>query len=269
MFGNAVAENKTKIFLSLGIAVMFALLCALLPRIAAPGEGPGVEEKGPRAYAYGVVKALGGGMELHYLRVQPSNVLPEAVHGNVVSTPYYGINGGFFYQNDLLSIAVVNDVPVNGQTGGYGAGGANVKYARGTLVWDGAANALSVQVVRDAAEIRVTDRSRYWAQGGVSMSLGSDDRWAEQAAHENAPFADEARLRSAAVYDADGNLYLIVSATPGTLAEFRETVKTRIGGGRLVDGIFLDGDGSSQLRSREAKLTGDGRPVVQMLRLLV
>jgi hypothetical protein len=38
--------------------------------------------------------------------------------------------------------------------------------------------------------------------------------------------------------------------------------------GRLIDGIFLDGDGSSQLASGSAKLDGEGREVFQMLRIV-
>jgi len=100
------------------------------------------------------------------------------------------------------------------------------------------------------------------------MGLGRDDSWAAQAAAENAPFPDDDRLRSGAVYDGEGWLYLVVSSTRGTLAEFREAIVERVGQGKLAGGIFLDGDGSSQLRSREAKLSGDGRPVAQMLRLI-
>ncbi|MDB4866491.1 MAG: hypothetical protein JWR03_824 [Cohnella sp.] len=221
----------------------------------------------PHAYLYGQTLASNG-MELHYLRTRPSNIKLEIVNNNVPLTSYYGINGGFFYQTDLLSIAVVNDVPVNQAEGIYGDGGANVKYARGTLVWDGNSDKLSVQVVERASELNVSDRSHYWAQGGISMNLPQSDRWKEQATAENAPFADEERLRSAAVYDFDGNLYLIVSNTKGSLASFREAIVERIGFGNLKDGIFLDGDGSSQLHGREAELRGDGRPVVQMLRLV-
>jgi hypothetical protein len=221
----------------------------------------------PHHYTYGKTVASNG-MELHYLRTRPSNLKPEIINDNVTSTRYYGINGGFFYQNDLLSIAVVNDVPVNETAGSYGGGKANVKYARGTLVWDGSTDKLSVQVASEASELIVTDRSQYWAQGGISMSLLLGDRWKEQAAAENAPYADEKRLRSAAVYDLQGDVYLIVSTTEGTLAAFREAVVGSIGVDKLQDGIFLDGDGSSQLQSREADLKGDGRPVVQMLRIL-
>lgn len=221
----------------------------------------------PRSYEYGTAMASNG-MELHYLRTRPSNVEPLTVRNNVAAAPYYGINGGFFYEDALLSVSVVNDAPVQGEPGQYGSGGSNAKYARGTLVWDGALDRLSVQVVRQAKEIEVTDRSRFWAQGGISMSLTRDEDWAVQAAEEASPLPDRNSLRSAAVYDTEGNLYLVVSATKGPLAVFRAAIVERIGAGKLADGIFLDGDGSSQLRSREKKLAGDGRPVVQMLRLI-
>ncbi|MNH34911.1 hypothetical protein D3C79_955470 [compost metagenome] len=100
------------------------------------------------------------------------------------------------------------------------------------------------------------------------MSLGNDAQWDAQAAAENAPFPTDNRLRSAAVYDQKGYLYLVVSETKGTLASFRQAIKETIGDGLLVDGIFLDGDGSSQLLGKEASLAGDNRPVVQMLRIL-
>ncbi|MDG0790962.1 phosphodiester glycosidase family protein [Cohnella ginsengisoli] len=103
------------------------------------------------------------------------------------------------------------------------------------------------------------------------MSLGRDATWHDQAVAEHAPFMDEPRLRSGAVYDEEGRLYLVVSENRGTLADFRAAILELLGGqGRpaLADGIFLDGDGSSQLRSREASLTGDLRPVVQMISLL-
>lgn len=208
------------------------------------------------------------GMKLHALLTKPAYVTLETVNDNVTLTGKTGVNGGFFYGSQLLSIGVVNGMPVNREAGEYGSGGENVKYARGTLVWDGAADSLSVQVVRQAAELKVKDHSRFWAQGGISMSLKDDEQWEKQAAEEMAPFQDDKRLRSAAVYDDKGGLYLVVSETNGTLAEFREAVIEKIGAGSLVDGIFLDGDGSSQLLSKEAALPGDSRPVVQMLRIV-
>lgn len=253
------------------LAALFVLLCvgATIALFANRGshEQADPELDMPYDYEYGTATSANG-MTLHYLRVLPSNLTLEAVHKNVLLSPYYGINGGFFYNDSLLSIAVVNDAPVNGEAGGYGTGGENVKYARGTLVWDGAANRLSVQVASRASELSVTDRSHYWAQGGISMSLGREEEWQSETTAENAPYPDEERLRSAAVYDRDGYVYLVVSTTLGTLAAFRDAILETVAPGRLADGIFLDGDGSSQLRSREAKLRGDSRPVVQMIRIV-
>lgn len=271
----AEAYPKTKENKSLAIPVVCGALAvafmlgAVLFLLVKPfgGQPKDGEPNMPHRYTYGEAAAANG-MELHYMVTRPDNVRPESIHANLTAGPYYGVNGGFFYLESLLSIAVVNDRPVNAAAGVYGAGDVNAKYARGTLVWDGATDSLSVQTVSRAADVSVTDRSRFWAQGGISMSLGRDDAWRTQAETEQAPNIDDKRLRSAAVYDAAGSLYLIVSTTKGTLADFRSAIVETIGGGKLAGGIFLDGDGSSQLRSREIRLSGDGRPVVQMLRLL-
>lgn len=218
-------------------------------------------------YSYFSEKAPNG-MKLHVLKTKPAYVTLEAIHNNVTLSEKVGINGGFFYNDQLLSIGVVNSLPVNGEIGAYGAGSENVKYARGTLVWDGAADALSVQVVSLASQVKVKDHTRFWAQGGISMSLGHDEQWIDQATAENAPFPADDRLRSAAAYDHNGVLYLIVSESKGSLAAFREAIVEAIGDGQLVDGIFLDGDGSSQLLSKESSIPGDNRPVVQMMRIV-
>ncbi|QHT62962.1 phosphodiester glycosidase family protein [Paenibacillus lycopersici] len=252
-----------------GLALVFVLGAVLFLLVRPFGSSQPKDEEldMPHDYVYGQAEAANG-MKLHYMITRPDNVRPVSIHANVAAGPFYGVNGGFFYQDALLSIAEADGLPVNAAPGVYGSGELNAKYARGTLVWDGAANRLSVQTVSRSAELRVTDRAHYWAQGGISMSLGRDDAWRGQAEAEQAPNIDDARLRTAAVYDAEGKLYLVVSTTKGTLAEFRAAIIERIGAGKLAGGVFLDGDGSSQLRSREVRLVGDGRPVVQMLRLL-
>lgn len=262
-------KNRTKLWISGVIIFILAVLIILVVYWIRSDNGNSKDQElnMPHDYVYSTVVASNR-MELHYLRTRPSNIRLESIHNNVTVAPFYGINGGFFYENALLSIAVMNDEPVNDTKGQYGAGEANAKYARGTLVWDGNLDQLNVQVVRQASELAVTDRSRFWAQGGISMSLDREEQWVDQITAESAPLPIAYCLRSAAVYDLDGNLYLIVSTTKGTLAEFREAIVETIGDGQLVNGIFLDGDGSSQLRSREAKLTGDGRLVVQMLSLM-
>lgn len=275
-----LADARGRRILRVGIVLLaFAAALGLLAFLMLrTGDGrSGLQAKPipkpPSHYDYGTAAAANG-MTLHYLKTDPANVTLTVVRDNVAIAPYYGINGGFFYDSALLSMAIVDGVPVAGDgsaSGGFGSGAENVKYARGTLVWDRVSERLSVQVASKAEDLDVTDTSSYWAQGGISMELGRDASWHDQAVAEHAPFMDEPRLRSGAVYDEEGSLYLVVSATRGTLADFRAAIQETLGGrGRpaLADGIFLDGDGSSQLRSREASLKGDLRPVVQMISLL-
>ncbi|RAP76040.1 hypothetical protein [Paenibacillus montanisoli] len=238
-----------------------------MAKVLSSNQTPRIVRFPAHDYQYKEVKASNGFI-LHVVKTDPANVTLEAVRQNVTLSDYYGINGGFFYEQQLLSMAVVNGNPVAGENDSYGSGVENTKYPRGTLVWDGAANQLSVQIVSNASELQVTDRSKFWAQGGISMLLGRDEEWFAEAAKQHAPYMDDNRLRSAVVYDFAGEVYLIVSSTKGTLADFRAAILERVGEGRLSDGIFLDGDGSSQLQIAEALLPGDSRPVVQMIRIV-
>jgi hypothetical protein len=201
------------------------------------------------------------------LRTTADNIVLKPIAANVTDTPDYGINGGFFFERQLLSIAVMGDKPVKGQPGDYGSGWYNTDRPRGTLVWDEINRAFSVQVAGEAAELKVMDRSRYWAQGGVSMSLQQTQGWQERAMAEEMPGMEEPHLRSAAVFDARNQLYLVVTETKATVAQFRQAIIDTIAPGALVDGVFLDGDGSSQLKSGQAVLKGDTRPVFQMMAL--
>jgi len=231
----------------------------------ANGPSAGKAAGHPLYDGYTYERREANGVVMHALVTEPQKVTLDAVRGNISASPYYGVNGGFFYNGQLLSIAVVNDQPVGGKPNEYGSGYANAKVPRGTLVWDGVAKKLSVQVVSNAGELEVSDRNRYWAQGGISMMLSGDQSWRRQIEAESAPFPDDDRLRSAAVYDEKGALYLIVSQTKTTLAAFRSAIVEAFG--PMRDGIFLDGDGSSQLHVFEASLPGDGRAVEQMIRL--
>ncbi|UHA73842.1 phosphodiester glycosidase family protein [Paenibacillus sp. 481] len=148
----------------------------------------------------------------------------------------------------------------------------NVKYARGTLVYDEVDKRLSVQIVRSMDEIRIQDSSNYWAAGGISMQLQrKKEDWYAQAKAEALPFMDEQRERSAVVYDRQGRLYLVVTPTRVTAGLFRQGImeyfSSRHVSEALEDGIFLDGDGSAQLYVRQSNLKGDGRSVHVMLRL--
>jgi len=204
---------------------------------------------------------------LHVIKTSPPYIHLRRIDNNVTAAGIVGVNGGFFWEKQLLSIAVHDDVPVGGDPGARGSGWFNAKYARGTLVYDGQTQAYSVQVVSDASQLNVTDRSDYWAQGGISLNLQDDAGWRKQAVDTEAmPAPDDHRLRSAIAY-AEGGVYLIVTNIGCTAEDFRTAIqlygKSLPNG--LIDGIFLDGDGSSQLLAREARLPGDGRPVVQMI----
>jgi hypothetical protein len=225
----------------------------------------------PLQYKYQKLKAANG-VILYTLRTDPDNVRLQAIDTNVTETTYYGINGGFFWEGSLLSIAVINNKPLQGNVGQYGSGwyntGADNNFKRGTLVWDGLLKHFSVQVVGKANELFVADADHYWAQGGVSMSLDKEYDWQYQMITEKMPSYDERHMRSGIVYDDYQRLYMIVTPTPCTIEEFRSAILEKLMNRHLVDGIFLDGDGSSQLKSRHARLAGDHRQVYQMLSLI-
>ncbi|MCR8631748.1 phosphodiester glycosidase family protein [Paenibacillus radicis (ex Xue et al. 2023)] len=220
----------------------------------------------PKYYTYHEMKASNG-VKLHTLNTVPQNIALKPITSNVTLTDETGINGGFFWNGDLLSIAVVNDQPLKGQQEDYGSGWYNIDLPKGTLVWDEITRRFTVQVVQDAHELKVTDKQHYWAQGGISMSLQDDSHWDLQAISEDMPAFDEQRLRSGVVYDKQQTVWLIVTDTPSTAEQFRTAVVEMIGRGNAVDGVFLDGDGSSQMRSMQKQLKGDSREVYQMLAL--
>jgi hypothetical protein len=203
-------------------------------------------------------------VQLYMMSVAPEDIKLQAVGVPLRQVNAYGINGGFFYQGALLSMAIMNDIPINSAEKGYGSGWFNAKYARGTLVWDGARRNYSVQVVSSGEELTVTDRDHYFAQGGISMNLGHEELWGSAVAEEHLPYADEKRMRSGMLYDDSGKLWLIVTPTLSTAAEFRSAILQTVPAEGLED-IFLDGDGSSQMNANEIILPGDSRAVVQMI----
>jgi hypothetical protein len=224
----------------------------------------------PQDYYYEKLLASNG-TELHIIRTTPDNIRLQTIDKNVTTTSYYGINGGFFWEGALLSIAVVNDQPIKGVPGGYGSGwyntGTDFNLKRGTLVWDDIMKRFSIQVITQAGEITTTDKLHYWAQGGVSMGLGDELNWESEMILENMPSYDEGHMRTGIVYDKQQNLYMIVTPTLCTIEQFRTAILEKLGDQQLIDGIFLDGDGSSQLHSRYDSLAGDNRQVYQMLTL--
>lgn len=208
------------------------------------------------------------GITLNVIKSSPNNIILREINRNVVGSSYYGINGGFYYRNDQLSIAVNNDIPVRGVKGGYGSGWFNEKYARGTLVWDKQLSLYSIQVVRSADDLVVYNRNAYWAQGGISMNLQDDGIWEQQANEENMPNIYGRTTRTALLYNSGLNIWLVTTEENCTAEEFRYAIKYQVGSGTLVDGIFLDGGGSTQMQCSHHTNNGDGRSVVQMVALI-
>ncbi|WP_341144104.1 hypothetical protein [Paenibacillus sp. FSL H8-0315] len=217
----------------------------------------------PHAYSF-LETVSTDNVQLYMMSLSPEDIKLKAAGVPLRQVNAYGINGGFFYQDALLSMAIMNDTPVNGAQKGYGSGWFNAKYARGTLVWDGANRSFSVQVVSSGEELKITDRQHYFAQGGISMNLGHEDLREAAVAEGHLPYADEKRLRSGMVYDNTGKLWLIVTPTLSTAAEFRSAILQTVPA-KGLEGIFLDGDGSSQMNAKEIIVPGDSRPVVQMI----
>lgn len=210
--------------------------------------------------------AADNGVVLHVLQTQPSNISLYSINNNVVRSGKEGINGGFFWENQLLSIGVMDGIPVNGSPKEYGSGWFNVKYVRGTIVYDRVTGMVDVQRASSVDDLHVTDVVAFWAQGGVSMNLKDESRWYNIAVkEERLPFPDDERLRSAMAYDNSGEIYLVVTSTKCTAEQFRTAIKRNVAVENLNEAIFLDGDGSSQLLAGNVKLEGDARTVLQMI----
>ncbi|WP_157756143.1 phosphodiester glycosidase family protein [Paenibacillus crassostreae] len=206
------------------------------------------------------------GVVLHVLRTEPSSISLYSINDNVVRSETNGINGGFFWDNQLLSIAVMDGIPVNGSPKEYGSGWFNIKYDRGTIVYDRVTGMVDVQRAASVDDLHMSDATKFWAQGGVSMNLKDESKWYNLAVkEERLPFPDDERLRSAMAYDNLGEIYLVVTSSKCTAGQFRTAIKRNVAVGNLNEAIFLDGDGSSQLLAGNVKLEGDARKVLQMI----
>lgn len=264
--GNKMHRMQQRKHWLIAVAVLLTviLITVISIQMARPEEPSAEVFDGlPHAYTY-LMKESPGKLQLYMMSLAPNDIVLRTAGAPLRQIAAYGINGGFFFGTDILSVAIMNDLPVGGARGAYGSGWFNAKYARGTLVFDGTSGRMSVQVVSSGDELEVSDRSNYWAQGGISMNLQHEELWADIAAAEHLPFAGEQRMRSGLVYDKAGILWLLVTPTLSTAEEFRTAVLQSVPGEEL-EGIFLDGDGSSQMNADEAVLTGDSRAVVQMI----
>jgi hypothetical protein len=201
------------------------------------------------------------------MKTDGDNILLRAIHANVGTGEIYGINGSFFDEDTgaILSMAVNDDTPVKGKAGDYGVGWDNVKYSRGTLLYDKYFRTASIQTVQSPNDFWVADRNAYWAQGGISMSLPDDYSWSTIATQQHMPNMYGVVSRSALLCDYAANIWLVTSK-PCTAAEFR--VQAKALDPTIADGIFLDSGGSTEQRCYNIRIRGDGRKVYEMVSLL-
>ncbi|MBS3968997.1 MAG: hypothetical protein KGZ94_02645 [Clostridia bacterium] len=227
-------------------------------------------------YWYETVTALNG-VKLHAIKTSPNNTTLTIINKNITNTSYFGINGGFFFNQDILSMAVINNKPLKGNPGDYGSGWYNHNsqggtIQRGTIIWDPVTREYKLRRLKTAADIQnlnlVQDLNNYWARGGVSMTLQDDANWYSIAQSEELPDLSTGRPRTGLVYNTGLNIWYIVTFSNATGKQFREAIKEKIGSGTLVDGIFLDGGGSTQIKCAEYANSGGGRSVVEIVRLI-
>ena len=231
-----------------------------------------------------------GSITLRYIKTSPNAV--ELFYLNPVSTlsasNLNGMNAGFFNNSqggnpqDLVSIAVIDDLPVGGPQWAHGSGWFNGNQAspiaRGTLVWDWISEQFSIQVLGDASNITaslgtfgISPRKKYWAQGGISMSLHlTESAWLTQIGSSGERWGDiySSALRTGLLYDNDKNLWLVATANSITAPQFRTAIINGIGNiTSLVNGIFLDGGGSTQQRYNGSNIISSSRNIPQIIRL--
>ena len=232
-------------------------------------------------------------MTLRYIETIASNIELQQNDGTVPSSDApAAINGGFFAPPDTLaSIAVNNDIPVSGNPGEQGSGWFNDRTSRGTLYWDGDMNTAGIEVVSNAGQLtNISDRSNYWAQGGISMELNAptvissftnaDEGLPRQTYDEDLRGingTDTGKTqRSALIYDDISNngtgetgtdIYLVTTQDAVTLGEFRAAIQETPAFATAEDGIFLDGGGSTQLKTPTFSFSGDGRTIPQIVAL--
>lgn len=253
--GSSIIRRSVPIYLCALILILGSVFIWFLNKDGSISEG----------FKYFQIPA-DNGVVLHVLQTDPSSISLNSIDDNVVRSGTNGINGGFFWDKQLLSIAVMDGLPVNGSPKEYGSGWFNVKYARGTILYDRVTRKIDVQRAASVDDLDMTEATKFWAQGGVSMNLKDDSNWYNLAVkEERLPFPDDERLRSAMAYDNSGKIYLVVTSTKCTAEQFRTAIKSNIADGNLNEAIFLDGDGSSQLLADDVQLEGDARTVLQMI----
>ncbi|WP_179223616.1 phosphodiester glycosidase family protein [Paenibacillus tyrfis] len=257
------------------IMALTVLLSFVIPHSSFAGIG------GPTSYKYSTYSA--NNVKLNVIQTSPGNIQLKALNlsANLENTSYIGINGGFFSNQveettsmkKTHNIAINNGKPVigtdkAGNNGWYNSGN------QGTIIWDAKNGKFLFKVLNNGWEVnKAVGHNNYWAQGGVSMSLGSTS-WKDTITKEKLPNPDGKVQRTAMVYSGTG-IYLIVTDTKCTAEAFRGAIQQYFGikdgsPKNDVNGIFLDGSGSSQMRAYDnnnklINIKGDSRALHQIV----
>lgn len=215
---------------------------------------------------------------LKVIKTSPNNIVLKYIGGqSVPSTGKLGINGGFFQDMPVppgqtkpyvYSIAVNDNVPINGGFGDYGSGGSQ-DVTRGTLVWNKTKKTFWVQPTKvgDEDTLWVSRGDKYWAQGGISMSLQDDANWRSTAIAEGIPVIDDTwPNRSGLLWNSGKNIFLVVSETDCSAGAFRSACKEIESG--MVDGIFLDGADAAQMNVPGTYSTNESRRLAAMVEVV-
>lgn len=232
------------------------------------------------------------GKNLTILSTDASNIKLLNLQGqmNLQTSPYYGLNGGFWSTNtNTLNIAICDGAVVGP---GENDGLQNNWCGSGVIYWDG--SDFIVKPITPGSTAYADDPSLSkefldggegtWAQGGFSMLLGLSN-WREMAREEqagdnnpNGVWNIEA-MRSAMVIDkVQKKVYLIDCTSTATFTQVRAAIQAWLGitdGNELnsrYSGLLLDGSGSSQLKARQEDgvdkmCLGDGRALHQIIAL--
>lgn len=204
-------------------------------------------------------KAYSNGIFLHIISTTAENIqLVNLQYHSLSSSEYYGINGGWFNPpgntRQVISLAYSDGhcVGPNSVDGAMNHVGAGVMYWSGT----------SLQVVSGVTTPNSLPvyAAGTWAQGGYSMHMGNTN-WASLTSAEPAAsnvFNDSRAGKSALVaHMSQKRVYLIITQEAVNWATFRTSIQNFMGisdmnatDSTTLQGIFLDGSGSSQMKSK-------------------
>lgn len=252
-------------------AIPLTVIIGLLSSFAAISSN--AANVAPKSYSYTTYTYKS--VLLNIIKTNPANIKLKSLNGSSLSSANVtGINGGWIssYSYDgTLNIAVNNGIPVIGKAWSSNSGWYNsvTGKASGTIIWDGGNNRFSYQRVSNASDITGVDKNHnWWAQGGISLSLGNIN-WMEVYKKEflNTKdtniqyFSGDAHPHTALVYSGT-SIYLIESDSISDLSNFRYAIQAYFkmsdskNESSTTKGILLDSNPSSEMKC----IKSDGKP---------